>query len=349
MKTYPLPDLSRKADAFSFLSNPKPLSFFEQPDWFALVENCWIASGHTATVVAAEDGRAALVCCRRGRERMLRSCTNLYTPEFNILGDTSSVEAVREFARELAVSHERLEFIQLEGLNPADSSFGALLDGIRSAGWVAKPYFGWAVWHERVADTEFQHYLSTRDSVLRNTWKRKQSLLARAAAPRWQFYQSGDDPGSFIALYEDVRRRSWKKPEPFPDFIGGLIHLAAAVGALRMGVLFIDDVPAAAQFWIVRAGRATIYKLVYAEEFAQFSPGTLLTMEMMRCVLEQDKPAEIDFGRGDDAYKKLWLTSRRERWGIEAANPRTWRGFALSDRICAALARDRMKRQRADR
>ena len=66
-------------------------------------------------------------------------------------------------------------------------------------------------------------------------------------------------------------------------------------------------------------------------------------MEMMRNVLEENRPSEIDFGRGDDAYKKLWLTLRRERWGIEAANPRTWRSFAFSVRIQAGLIRDHLK------
>jgi hypothetical protein len=345
MRTYALRDLVSRNFETPFLSASKQASFFAQPEWFAMVENCGIGSGYTATMLAADDGRLAIACRRRHQELAIRSCTNLYTTEFDLLGDTSNVEAVRAFALDVTNSFGRLRSLQLEGLNPSDSSFGALLDGLRSAGWVAKPYFGWAVWREKVADTEFQDYLSTRNSLLRNTWKRKGAQLAKAAVPRWQFHRMGDDPGALIALYENVRQRSWKKAEPFPDFISGLMRLAAAVGALRMGVLFINDVPAAAQFWIVWAGRATIYKLVYAEEFARFSPGTLLTMEMMRCVLEQDKPAEIDFGRGDDAYKRLWLSTRSERWGIEGANPWTLKGLPRSFWIVAGMAHTSIKRK----
>ena len=67
-------------------------------------------------------------------------------------------------------------------------------------------------------------------------------------------------------------------------------------------------------------------------------------MHMIKQVLEQDRPRELNFGRGDDGYKRLWMSERRERWGIEAANPRTAAGLGRSLRIQAAQMRDRVLR-----
>src|SRR5205823_3589798 len=163
----------------------------------------------------------------------------------------------------------------------------------------------------------------------RHTCGRKRRRVEEDGRLTKAFFTDTSAIDQAVADYQTIYAASWKPPEAFPRFIPALIRLAAELGALRLGIYYIDGVPAAAQFWIVWHGRAVIYKLAHDRRFDSLSLGTLLTMEMIERVLTQDRPYEINLGRGDDAYKQLWLSQRRERWGITAANPRTIRGLRL--------------------
>jgi CelD/BcsL family acetyltransferase involved in cellulose biosynthesis len=145
-----------------------------------------------------------------------------------------------------------------------------------------------------------------------------------------------------IAGYLDVYRRSWKVPEPFPDFDAALLRAAAAAGVLRLGLLWRHAEAVAAQYWIVSHGQAAVLKLAHDEAHRALSPGTVLTAWMIRGLIEEGVQA-LDFGRGDDPYKQLWTTQRRRRIGVVLARP--WRplGAVALGRQWAGAAIRRMR------
>ena len=338
MKIYNLANFSNLPDGLRALfAAGAEESFFNLPEWYDIVARHGLEPGWTPRLYAS--GEAALIACVAQGENggEIRGCCNMYTIDHSVLAVSAS--GVRQLFTDLARERPLADGILLPGLDPADSRFAAALAGLQQAGLLARPYFCWGTWYETTTGQDFNAYLAARPSALKNTWRRKLPALEKSS--RIAFRTSGDVE-RFVLDYEDVYRRSWKTPEPFPEFLPALMRMAAHKGALRFGVLEADGNPVAVQFWIVWKKRAIIYKLAYDDKLRAFSPGTLLTFHMIRHVLEHDRPDEINFGRGDDNYKKLFMSARRERWGIQAANPRTVRGFSRSLRLVAGLARDRL-------
>jgi CelD/BcsL family acetyltransferase involved in cellulose biosynthesis len=107
---------------------------------------------------------------------------------------------------------------------------------------------------------------------------------------------------------------------------------AAEAGVLRLGLLRLAGRPIAAQYWTVAGGTATLLKLAHDEAARARSPGSVLTAAMIRLLLQREAIAELDFGRGDDAYKALWAGERRQRIGVLLANPRRMGGLAALSR-----------------
>jgi hypothetical protein len=315
-------------------------SFFSLPQWYDLAARHGLEPGWRAQAYVDDADKAALVCAVTvdGGLREIRGCINPYTCEYDWLG--TSFDAVQATAAAMGRVSKQTQTILLPGLDPDTDSFKATLAGLRDAGFVAKPYFAWGTWFQPVANMDFSTYLATRPSVLQNTWRRKSAALQKAHRIA---FETLSDVEAFIRIYDEVYARSWKEPEPFPDFMPALLRMAAELGALRHGVLMADEKPIAAQFWILWQGQAIIFKLAYDKDWSKFSPGTLLTMHMVKEVLEKDRVRELNFGRGDDDYKKLWMSERRERWGIEAVNPRSAAGFARALKLSAARIRDRMR------
>jgi CelD/BcsL family acetyltransferase involved in cellulose biosynthesis len=106
-----------------------------------------------------------------------------------------------------------------------------------------------------------------------------------------------------------------------------LLEKLGSSGIARLAVAWVDDKPAAAQIWLVQDHRATIFKLAHDPVFDRQSVGTLLTHWILQQLHDKEEVREVDFGRGDDAYKRLWLGARRDRQGLLAANPRSFKGL----------------------
>jgi hypothetical protein len=225
------------------------------------------------------------------------------------------------------VDRRQWDAVTLQPLDRSSEVFGALVQSLRDAGMIVQTYFCFGNWYLDVAGRSYQEYLESLPSVLRKNIPYNIRRLERSRDARIELCVSDAGLESALDDYEKVYNSSWKIPEPFPQFIRGLARLAARNGGLRLGLVYVEGEPAAAQIWIVDEGIASIYKIAYVERHAKLSVGTVLTAKLMQHVIDVDQVRVVDYLSGDDDYKKMWMSHRREFWGILALNPRSLHGL----------------------
>jgi hypothetical protein len=261
--------------------------------------------------------------------RKLQALTNYYScffaPHLVDCG-AGSRDTLRALILAIAQEVPRWDAIEINPLDVDSKSFPELVEALKASGFVVQTFFSFGNWYLPVNGRTFAQYAETLPSVIKNTLSRKKKKLERSGRARMEIVTGGDGLDAAIDAYGKVYLASWKHPEPYLEFMPGLIRTCATMGALRLGIVYVDGEPAAAQLWIVHNGCALIYKLAYDERFADLSVGTILSATLFQHALDIDKVTEVDYLSGDDAYKKDWMSHRRERWGILALNPRTPRG-----------------------
>ncbi|WP_376087637.1 GNAT family N-acetyltransferase [Roseomonas sp. CCTCC AB2023176] len=270
----------------------------------------------------------------------LRGMTTPYTLLWRPLpAHDADATALRDAGRRLA---RRGPPVVLDALDPHSPGLPDLLSGVRAGGTAVLAHDHFGNWHETLPhDATWESYLASRPSALRHTVARKMARALREAR-----HVIAEAPGpaldQAIADYVTVRAASWKPEEPAPDFDPALALRLAPLGLLRLGVLRgADGLPLAAQIWVLDRGRrrATVLKLSHVEAARAASPGTVLTALMVRHLLKEDGVRELDFGRGDDAYKRMWVAHRRQRIGVTLAHPAHPAGVAAILRHLAGRGR----------
>ncbi|HYW15463.1 MAG TPA: GNAT family N-acetyltransferase [Allosphingosinicella sp.] len=292
------------AEADSAGSLDRPRSLFDRLDWFRLVEAHCPPPGRllVARARSGEGAAAWLFLAEQGGKAEAWRCW--YSLRFGLVGDAQAGEAV---ARALRKRLNRLEIAPLDDPGPLASAF-------RRSGWAAFVGPATTSWRIDTQGQDFEAYWASRPGKLRNTAQRK----AKAAKLDIEIHRDFD--AAAWAAYEEVYEASWKPEEGSPAFLRALAEQEGAAGRLRLGVARKDGRPLAAQLWTIEAGTAWIHKLAYREDSKALSPGTVLSMAMFRAALDEDRVSRIDYGTGDDGYKRDWMAERATLWRIEAFN-----------------------------
>jgi Acetyltransferase (GNAT) domain len=218
--------------------------------------------------------------------------------------------------RQLAtIAGDRTRRLTLAPVPDEDGSARQIAAAFEALGWIVEMTECDENHYLKLSGRSFDQYWASRPGQLKSTVKRKGKKGIVSIRIEREFSDKS------WADYERVYARSWKPNEGNPDFLKQLAQQEAAAGTLRLGLAYIEGKPVAAQFWTVENGIALIHKLAHDERSLEFSPGTLLSAALFQHVIDNDHVDEIDFGTGNDAYKRDWMEAVRPRYRLDLLWP----------------------------
>lgn len=288
---------------------------FDRLDWLEALHRDCLADSRPLIAVA-RDGDSALRLALMQNGSRIDALANWYSFHWrpHWMGNPDPAAKRRlilSLARGLRRRAAKLTLAPLTGVEDATLIEGAL----RAAGWTTALS---ATGHNHWLGTQgrcFDDWWAARPGALRSTVKRKgaKGLVAITIC--------GDFSDRLWDAFEAVYRESWKPAEGQPHFLRGRARAEAGSGTLRLGIARVEGKPVAAQYWSVDTGTAYIHKLAHVSGMDALSPGTLLTHAMFRMAFDEEKVARIDFGTGDDGYKRDWMEASAPLITLEAWDP----------------------------
>jgi len=313
--------------------------------WFCnLIDSVFSDEKRARIYVAHREGKpmAALPVLLpiHGWSAEVESLSNYYTSVYGpAMADECGVEDLASIVRTICARRPRPSSLKFAPMNPKSVGYRMLLEAMKLSKLMPYEYYCFGNWYLNVTG-DWAAYWKGRRANLRSTVKRMSTKFA-ADNGHIELVRKPQELARAMNAYEKVYASSWKKPEPYPNFVTGLARTCAENDWLRMAIAWLGEIPIAAQLWIVVGDKANIYKVAYDEQYKAYAPGSLLTAMLTEHVIEKDHVKEVDFLIGDDSYKRSWMSDRRERWGIVAYNPRSIAGLAgLCTEILGRASKD---------
>ncbi|MBF0486234.1 MAG: GNAT family N-acetyltransferase [Candidatus Omnitrophica bacterium] len=146
-------------------------------------------------------------------------------------------------------------------------------------------------------------------------WARKELRKMEAKAFHWQSF---DEITPRLEEFFDQHVERWGKtmtPSLFTEdrmreFYRQLVARFSSLGQVVLSALYVQNKPIAFHFGFVDQQKLLWYKPSFDKKFARYSPGLVMLAESIE--FAQSKGfSEIDFTRGDEAFKKRFSTLTR--------------------------------------
>lgn len=170
-------------------------------------------------------------------------------------------------------------------------------------------------------------YFAARPAPLRQSLALAESTLRESGRVKFRLMRLPEEVDAGWRDYQQILDRSGADPPAeSAGYLTGIMHAAAASGALRLGFIDLDGAPAAVQLWIASAAAARCLRVFSIEQPPEVPLTDLLIQDLAAFLIDHDDIAELGFGALDPQLAMNWAPGRRVRVGLAAFNPRTWRG-----------------------
>lgn len=310
-----------KSTAAIFSKAEKESLFFSQ-QWFENLIATALKDEHEvlfACVVESDGNKVlAILPLLKRDNKEWSSLSHSYSSLYTILLEKNEQTGVLNC---LAQGLKQLPFtyLTLEPVAEDDKDINRLQQALEAINIPCYRNHRYYNWFHQIQGQSFAEYMEDRPSRVRNTVARKQRKLEREFNYEIRLH-SDNNIERALSDYHDIYKVSWKANEQYEEIVKGLTGRFSKSGWTRLAILYIEGKPIAAHLWFVVGRKASIFRLVYDQDWKQYSPGTVLMAYLLEHVIDTDKVEEIDFLTGNDRYKQDWMSERRERWMLVCFN-----------------------------
>lgn len=242
---------------------------------------------------------------------------NVYSPARNFIfgdiNDEEKKECLSEIFEYLFNYFSLWDAIEFCPLLEEDKNCEILQQVILEKGYKKSKELYDKNWYLNGINYSAEEYLKKRPHAFRNSLRKRRRKIEELGRLEFKMIKDSENIDKYMDCYYDVYARSWKKREDIgPTFHRALAGLAAAKGWLRLGILFLNDIPVAALFCIVSNKVGFFLKVSYDKKYKEYGLGNIIHYETIRHMIDHDRIESIDLGAGSEEFKKMWVSESRE-------------------------------------
>jgi hypothetical protein len=228
----------------------------------------------------------------------------------------------------IAAERRRCDVIRVSPLDPA-SVFARLLQlNLRERHYPMQAFRHLDDRYESTDGMSSEAYLAARPSALMTDLRDRIRPFFESGQASFRLITETSELDAAHEAYLTVLESNPREAEIEPEgYARDVMHVAADAGALRFGVIEFDGTPVAVQMWIASADTARCLRIWSNPRVPSLLLDDALVERMVPHLLDVDHVRELNFGAIGDAFAQTWAPRKRERIGIIAFNPRTWRGI----------------------